>query len=348
MQELKNELIGKVKCFYHTDLDGYCSGAIVANALGWDKVDFFPINYGHPFPWEKIASDDIVFMVDFSLQPYEVGMRALKEKCGRLIWIDHHKTEVLADVAWERDNPEGRRIEGWRIEGEAGCELTWKWFHGDKGMPRAVYMLGRYDVWKWEGIDHCMEFQMGMRSLNGLSPEKCWDNGNYGFSVWQRLLGNDGPAAAGNLFDDIRHDGTAVMRHRKKELKAAAESSVFMTELYGVPMLAANVGGQNSQFFDDVVDQYPEALALLTFHYRRSKWNMSMYQIKGRNTPNLGHIAKQLGTTTEHGGGGGGHPGAAGFQWHDPEPPFNVDFLTSPLRGDQDVVPWGNYEGQTK
>lgn len=333
----------KIKCFYHSaDLDGFCSGAVVGYALGWDRIDFRPINYGDPFLWDDIDKEDIVFMVDFSLQPYEEHMHRLRDACNRFIWIDHHKTEIDADNKYEEENPKGKRIEGWRLKGLGACELTWKWFYGDIDdlgefsgystivpVPSTVYMLSRYDVWDWEDITNCLEFQMGMRSFDCLNPKDWAENNNEGKNLWNKLFGFHGSQLMEQIGTSIVDGGRYILRYRTKDLAISAKSAAFETELFGYKMIAANVGFTNSQFFDSVIDKFPEAVGLITFHYRKKMWHLSMYQIKGRNTPDLGKIAQYLGNKTHHGGGGGGHTGAAGFQWMCERLPFRAPILVS-------------------
>ena len=55
-----------MKCFYHTDMDGKCAGAIVRGALG--PGDYRSINYKDPFPFDEIEPGQKIVIVDFSLQ----------------------------------------------------------------------------------------------------------------------------------------------------------------------------------------------------------------------------------------------------------------------------------------
>lgn len=320
-------------CFYHTDGDGYCSAAIVARHYNWD-LDLRPINYGHPFPWDEIDKDTEVIMVDFSLQPFPQMIR-LKNNCKWLLWIDHHKTEVTAYHQWAAEM--GMHIEGPKQIGEAGCELTWCYFHGpDEEVPMAVNYLGRYDVWEWKDLPNALEFQFGFRAFSNASPV---DPKSRPF--WGALLGNN-PRIRSMIEERLIQDGAIILEHTRQQNKRAAKSGCFMTKLDGVPMIACNVAGTNSQFFDDVLKDFPEALAVLTFSYRKGKWNMSIYQIEGRETPDLGALAKKMGTETSQGGGGGGHEGAAGFQWHSWELPFEVPVELLDKHG---KVPWGSEAG---
>jgi len=59
-----------MKCFYHgSDLDGYCSGAIVK--YRYPECEMQPIDYGAQFPMDKIELGETVYMVDFALQPFD-------------------------------------------------------------------------------------------------------------------------------------------------------------------------------------------------------------------------------------------------------------------------------------
>src|SRR5574340_1146574 len=145
-----------MKCFYHSaDLDGKCSAAIVK--LTFPDVELIGINYGDPFPWDRIEGGETVFMVDFCLQPFE-DMERLNSIC-HLTWIDHHNTAI----------EEARRrsfcVSGAeRTEvGKAGCELTWEHCMRSVPLPKSVFWLGRYDVWDHHNHPGSLEFQYGMR-----------------------------------------------------------------------------------------------------------------------------------------------------------------------------------------
>ena len=76
-----------MKCFYHSaDLDGHCSGAIVKHK--YPECELIGINYGDEFPWDDLDIDDPIYMVDFSLQPFDQMIKLGKH--FNLIWIDHH------------------------------------------------------------------------------------------------------------------------------------------------------------------------------------------------------------------------------------------------------------------
>ncbi len=139
-----------IHCFYHSsDLDGHCSGAIVK--YKFPEAQMHSINYGQQFAWDKVnTKEDVIIMVDFSLQPFVEMAKLYTEFGDRLIWIDHHISAVEEAKNWKdgEDNKSlNDKINGLRMVGLAGCELTWKHFFPEIEMPNAVRLLGRYDVW---------------------------------------------------------------------------------------------------------------------------------------------------------------------------------------------------------
>ena len=85
-----------IHIFHHNDPDGWCSAAIVLKYLAdqntKDGISLNECRYGMEFPWSRIFSNDVVYMVDFSLKPEE--MERLNEMCSKFVWIDHHQNCV--------------------------------------------------------------------------------------------------------------------------------------------------------------------------------------------------------------------------------------------------------------
>lgn len=296
----------KVHCFYHSaDLDGHCSGAIVKHFR--PEAILNPINYGDAFPWDGIAPDDTVFMVDFCLQP-ERDMERLNSLVGSgLIWIDHHKTAL--DVM-RKCNP----IAGFQTVGMAGCELTWGWFSKNP-MPLAVKLLGRYDVWD-HSDPRTLAFQYRMR-MEDLDPLK----GDGAMEKWEALFAQDHELMVAAFDDDLVdliHEGKRLMEYEEQQnvkycRAYAFETMLVITEANGTktPFMAIclNRGMTNSKVFDSVYDQQKHHI-MITFcrlpPHKQTKggWTVSLYST--RDDVDCGAIAKTF--------GGGGHKGAAGFQ----------------------------------
>ena len=307
-------------CFYHTDGDGYASGAIVGHTFGWN-VELIKHNYGWPFPWETIDEDTEVYMVDVSLRNLE-EMYKLKSKCKKLVWIDHEDIvdEYLLNCK-KLGEIEGLTGSHQGLSGFAACELVWNKFKHNP-IPLSISLLGRYDIWDHKD-PRVLNFQYGFRSLN-------LDPGTYeGMAGWDILLGNVDYVRE-LLESEILNIGKTIHNYVIEENKKKAKSA-FMTELGGIPMLALN-GVGNSLVFDDVLKKFPEAKACLLFNYSSGCWRVNMFSLKGRTHPPLGQTATYFGKDEDYGGGGGGggRHGAAGFTWHGVTLPFNVPIYPPP------------------
>jgi len=295
-----------MKCFYHSaDLDGHCSGAIVK--MMYPECEMIGINYGQPFPWNRIEMGETVFMVDFCLQPFD-DMERLNSLCC-LNWIDHHAKGSIDEARARNFHAKGGQF----IEvGRAACELVWDFFFQPKNPPLAVYLLGRYDVWKHEENAAILPFQYGMRQFSDTYPENQ--------ELWQRLF-NEPDFCAG-----IVKDGVVLLNYENSQNSKFCKAYAFETTMptepcyypfnppLGLAAICANRGFTNSKIFDSVYDPEQHDL-MITFCRLKppaGKWTVSLYST--RDDVDCGEIAKAF--------GGGGHKGAAGFQCE--ELPFSI------------------------
>lgn len=281
-----------MKCFYHSsDLDGHCSAAIVA--LAYPECEMIPINYEDDFPWDRIEQDEIVYMVDFGLQPFE-QMIDLHDR-ATLIWIDHHKTAINEAA----NQPEDLVIKGSRNTDYAGCELTWMYIYPEKDMPRAVFLLGRYDVWDHSNED-VYPFQMGMR-IREMDPQyvRAQDR-------WASLLIDAGDQKE-MVIEQIIGEGKTIITYQDQVNAKISTACAFEVELDGLTFIAANMQGANSRLFNAVWNDLIHD-AMLLFGWKKGQWTVSMFTTSWKIAEGIdvGQVAKQR--------GGGGHAGAAGFQ----------------------------------
>ncbi len=297
-----------VRCFYHSaDLDGHCSGAIIKHKH--PEAIMYPINYGDEFPWDEIEPDDIVYMVDFCLQPedqmYNLADKLWRDHDPHFIWIDHHKSAIDACVS----NGTTGIAYGKRDISKAACELTWEYLFPDKPMPLAVELLGLYDSWRYHGHPKesmVLPFQMRMR-MEDLDPKGWLENGWY----WKLFFVSDENATIQSIIEE----GKLLLRYDEEQKRRYIATYGFETELFAAhpgpiwpagkyKAITVNLGHTNSKVFDSVWDESKYDL-MITFCRRKDKlWNVSLYSTKG--DIDCGAIAKSF--------GGGGHKGAAGFQ----------------------------------
>lgn len=270
-----------MKAFFHkSDLDGHCSGAIIK--MHYPECEMIGIQYGDAFPWEQVAIDEKVFMVDFCLQPFE-DMERLNTWCD-FTWVDHHKTS-LEEAEKRCFLANGGQL----LEiGRAGCELTWQ-LCSDQPMPRAVYLLGCYDTWRHHDVPGALEFQYGMRNIGDTQP----DNQN----LWKSFFRSD------VYVDETIEHGAYLLAYETQQNEAYAKSCAFEMELDGLRCIAVNKGLTNSLLFKSVYDPERHA-AMVSFVRRPGMWTVSVYA--DRPDVDASAICKAR--------GGGGHKGAAGFQ----------------------------------
>jgi len=282
-----------MKCFYHSsDLDGHCSGAIIK--MAHPEVELIGINYGQDFPWDKIRLGEIVFMVDFTLQPFE-QMERLSAMCD-FVWIDHHKTEV--EEAKKRNfNPKGLR----RI-GIGACALVWEYlFKTDANIPSAVKLLAEYDVWNHSN-SNTLPFQYGFRFFENTYPEN--------IELWKQFIESD------ERVQSVIEIGKTLLSYEENQNSKFCKAYSFETHLdvfddgrnigQRLSAICCNRGFTNSKLFDSVWDssKYDIMIAFVRLKLPAKKWTVSLYSTK----PDIdcGRIARYF--------GGGGHVGAAGFQ----------------------------------
>lgn len=281
-----------MKCFYHSaDLDGRCSGAIVKRRF--PDCEMVGIDYGERFPSETVYFGEPIIMVDFSLQPWG-DMVMLNNLAMRLTWIDHHKSAIEE----YRNSP----IHGAQVSyalDRAACELAWEFYFPDQPMPEAVYLLGRYDIWKHAEVPGALEFQYGMGLIDDTAPEA---------AIWSDLLVAPGRDTYASLNAqartiEIKQQGAVALRYQRQQNAAFCRAYAFETEMDGLRCIAANRGMSNSLLFESVWDR-EKYDAMLMFAWKHGSWTVSLYS--DRPDVDVSVVCKAR--------GGGGHKGAAGFQ----------------------------------
>ncbi|MFA5025041.1 MAG: DHH family phosphoesterase [Candidatus Shapirobacteria bacterium] len=266
-------------CYFHEDLDGICSAAIIKHKYPW--VELIPLNYGDDYD-EKIFSrnfkNETIFFVDITTQP--VSIMSELTILNRVIILDHHITAInnIKALNWEP--------EGILDTSKAGCELAWQYCFPYQELPLPVYYLGRYDVW-----DHSNEltlpFQYGMRLLN-LAPDSHY---------WKYLF-----AGHKDSYALIIEDGELVIEWEKTQ-NAKRAANAFEAEFEGLRAIVCN-GDSGSPLFDSVYNEDKHDI-MVSFIYTKNKvWTYGLYSTKP--DVNCGEIAKRR--------GGGGHFSASGFQ----------------------------------
>ena len=268
-----------MKIYYHNDLDGRCAGAIAYRATKTEgtKIELIELDYKDEIKVKEINLCERICIVDFSFKPEIMEKVLLLTK--NVIWIDHHKTAFEYKYSQE--------LRGKRDNAYSGCELTWRYFHFDKQMPRAVELIGDRDKWAWKYGRETAEFNMGMKLYNHQPKD----------AIWDRLFGL--PLRLAEV-PNITKKGKFCLQFRDMFCNDYAKSYGFETEFEGYKCFALGLYMFGSEAFGDRMKNYD---ICLSFAYLGDNWTVGLYSDdKGID---VSKIAMKY--------GGGGHKGAAGF-----------------------------------
>lgn len=283
--------------YHKDDADGWCSAAIAWHAAPRNEGDpsvgvpaerIVGMSYGDPIPWDEIAKEREVVMLDFSFQPWS-EMERLRDTRIPVLWIDHHATAI---ENWRGRDPSswGHWVADLNTQ-YAACELTWRHYHPGAVEPEAVHLCGRYDVWDHDAGSDIVAFQSGLRLCDGYA--KPWS------SLWKELVTGTGNHT---LVADILVDGRVVEKYRGNQAEMLMKSA-FEARLSGLRLLCVNAPQINSLTFASLWDP-ARWDAMCAFSCRGDGWTLSLYTDK--EGIDVGAVCKAL--------GGGGHVKAAGFQ----------------------------------
>lgn len=290
-------------CFFHrNDLDGHASGALVK--LKYPDAELVGIDYpDKATAIELIRKHEIdntteIFMVDFSLQPFNEMIELIKA-CQFFTWCDHHKTAIEEYDKLSTDETDPLPLHVYLNSLKAGCELTWDALYEEfETTPEFISLLGRYDVWDHQN-PKVLPFQYGMR-LKETNPEDM--NWNLSDSnIWERLLALHHNSRSHTTSEIIR-EGATVLKYIQKDNKGLIESSYFECYVGDLHCIAVNKLGGNSQVFEAMWDE-TKWDAMLLFGFNGRRWRYSLYTSKPNVDVSI--VAKKL--------GGGGHAKAAGW-----------------------------------
>lgn len=263
-----------ILCYYHDDLDGICSAAIINKVFG--DVRCIPVQYNKD-TWDiqDVVDSDEVYVVDFTFP----DMEKLAEIAGeKLHWIDHHKTAYEQHKILWNDH----KVYGYRNLDNSGCGLTWKYCYNEP-MPLAVVYIEDRDLWKFQ-YDKTKSFCAGANAI----IEDAYHQD------WKALLSSE--------FDEIILGyvfvGDAILKSQSNRIEKLFDSG-YPFEFHGYNALAVNSTSDISELGEYIYTNGYE-LALI-WQVKGDKLIVSLRS----NTVDCSEIAKKY--------GGGGHPGAAGF-----------------------------------
>lgn len=301
-------------CFYHADNDGKCAGFWVEKLGKRDNFEdsFIKINYDIDFPFEKIHKNEVVYIVDYSIQTDE--MDRLLEITPNVIWIDHHKSSIEKYANYDK------KIEGLRYDGIAGCMLTYIYLgcmcHCDTkevisefdpqdadSAPLFTKLIADYDVWTFEYGDYTRRFEKGFTIYPHEPTDTIWEE-LLSEEDWYILVNETTDSADKDIMDmpllySICQSGNNIIEHRKSLMKTICDKKGFETNLDGYKCFAVNMPLMSSDDF--IISNAKMYDLLISFSFNGKLWS---YSIRSE-TVDCSELAAKY--------GGGGHKGAAGF-----------------------------------
>lgn len=239
-----------MKIFYHNDADGKCAANIVYSKYKQSHdVELFAITHGMDFPIDMIKEDELVFIVDYSIEPDE--MRELLS-IASVVWIDHHISAI------EKYDSENMNIDGIRNIEYSGCELTWMHIYPFVPIPKSVKLVGDRDLWKFN-FGESKAYHTAWMAAGEPGPKSDW---------WDKQNSND--------IEGIIEDGSLLLEADKNRNKSMCDKWSYETMFEGHKILVANTNVFTSEFFGDRINDYP---FVAVYCHEGDHWKVSMYSI---------------------------------------------------------------------
>ena len=290
------EALRNIVVFYHRgDLDGVSSGAIMSKMFKHQDLTLIGVEYGDTINEIKLTKDaDLVYVVDFTFEPFDRMLRLNKEK--NLIWIDHHKSSLEKVALYPEIKFKGVLGDNTK----SAAYLTWEYFSGDTEVPYTIKQISLFDTWQHNGADDILNFYYGMEAKSKMNPNA---------DMWKEMFT---PRQTMELEVTIEKIGQSIRDYNIMKEAAYAFDHAFETEFEGYKAIAINIGFPGSMKFKSVYNPDKHDIMIGFSRQANHKWKFSIYSEK--KYIDCSAICKKY--------GGGGHSLAAGFSID--TLPFNI------------------------
>lgn len=298
-----------MKIFHHDDLDGKCAANVIyKNYKTLKRVydlkdelspsDFIESGYNRKPDLSIVKDDEMVAILDYHIEPEEMKQLIGRIGIDKVIWIDHHKSNI---EKYDNSDIDLIEMKGIRNIDYSGAYLTFFWikvtamgWEVPKTKPEDMYvftpeyikLVDQWDTFKWKktGNVDAYHYMLGMNMFD-LSPMS---------SVWEN---------AKNDKETMIERGQIIAEYKQTMAKAIIKRTGFATELEGIKIYAANFPLCSSVDFEGIegIGEYD----IVAPFYRNpdGKYTVSLYS--SNPSVDCSEIAKKY--------GGGGHKGASGF-----------------------------------
>jgi len=292
-----------VKVFYHNDHDGRCSAFLVRHFVlkhfPRTEIELIETNYNLPFPVNSVCENEIVWIVDFSIEP-EMMMK-LMSITHNIRWIDHHGTAIAKYECcvydWSKDS--ANLIRGLRSVDHAACVLTYMYCHKKyegrkhRSIPWFIRLVGDRDTWAWQYRERSKFFHRGLQAEDTSPESPVW------YDVWKSTRW-------------LEKRGAIIEAGFERQAEEAITQCSFEIEFHGYRCLAMNASVPfllSSEYFEKFAPGYD---IWMPFRFANGCWTVNLYS----TAVDTSVIAQQY---EFRGKRGGGHPltdrgSASGFQ----------------------------------
>ena len=279
-----------MKIFSHKHCaDGVAAAAVVdywyrkiEKACSLDDIEHIPILYNETFPIDDIKKDEVVFIVDFSLQVED--MEALLEKTSKVRWIDHHKSAI---EKYDKHPELTKKIKGIRSNDRSGAYLAWEFLAEGRPVPKALEYVSDHDLWT-HALEHSDHFRLGMLLYSAGDPTNAL--------FWDPLFNTEG----GEIELEQCITAGQILESNSEMWRRKAKG--YEVEFEGLTFLCMNKPG-NSKAFMYIDDGTCDGL--MTWNFTGEEYMYTMFGSKSKDNPDLSKIAAKW--------GGGGHWSACGM-----------------------------------
>lgn len=279
-------------CLYHCDDDGKCAASIVHQFGLKDEFNevYVEMDYGMPVPYEKVHKNEIVYIVDFSIDPEE--MLSLIDITHNVHWIDHHASAI------QRYNDFPYGIPGIRLTVHSGCMLTffyttnhidWVDYTAQEliemdDIPFIINLVDDYDLWRFN-LPETRAFHEGFALVDHDPLDVIWTTCDE------------------SKLQDILAQGYIAMNYRSRMMAELIQSYGYETQFEGYKTFVINQGLITSDDFKSIDASEYDILIGYIYSGKDGKYVYSLRSLE--DGPDVKEIAMKF--------GGGGHVHAAGF-----------------------------------
>lgn len=299
---------------HHDDRDGYTSAALIVDYLEKkykkEEISIYTREIDYSVLLIDVFEDcvnqmgrhpDHIYILDYSISTIDNCSAILKlARTHDLVWIDHHKSTI--EMAEEY--PSIEFIEGYRVDGIAGCALTYLWTHDIK--PYVDIEKGNENIVSFLKQCGCPPYVLYAHRYDIFDVDEdvlCFNYGNLISSVGEALSYIH--MSEEELNKNIIEEGKIIKGYLDKQNRILVESNAIehtcTFENRELKYLILNHTVFNSLVFGDLINEYD--FVCIYALQKNGKWKHSLYTVK--DDIDVSRIAKKF--------DGGGHRKAAGF-----------------------------------